>query len=570
MVIFLIIICSTFLLILMAISPFVIRRMKVEKRRKTIKRFKAQRKKPTTSADDSVLGIYLHDFTSDLDFLHTIHKALDNYTLLNRILNKGGFFIHPTDGVSVSEVFYRVGVSPEEDFYFDIAQKMKRLGIVKEKKDGYKIDEEMKSTLSEFMDYIVPKNTGELIVTALAAEDEDPSQAVTLYNQAMKKTKEFSLLIFLVCPTSLCLATILGIYIKPVLGLWSPILKGLILAYIGFGVPAMLRSLRDYHNGVISIYAPKKESAFYIVNALSAGPYFLFEQILITLAAIFPALLAVFPLIGFGLMCSKLIGIPLSLFIIASAVIGSATFCYALPAVLADMWYGDLWPPIIGLKVLWAGLRANIGGVFGYFSVCMVSYVFYWIEFGNPLLKEYFPVEELLINGLSGFFLALALSQGKLSNQMTAFIRLGLSRCHIRQHNWGLGRLPLRQIFTENTCEALEEDGCRALCNCLTNHLIALMFPILEGYRRRDLDEHIDRAEEIIEEGKVINKDIWRTNIKLNKLLSEDEGLRRVMDQAIERWGFQERVLRYPGYLLKLYVGVGVIFFFWLIYQAFR
>ena len=381
--------------------------------------------------------------------------------------------------------------------------------------------------------YREPASVRRRIITALEVEDKDPREALKLYRQAKKQNEEFSFFIFLISLTAPLLASVLALRVSLISGRFIGLLAFIIEAYIGFGVPIMLRAFRDRRNGVISLLAPQQSRAFWL-NAAFAGPFFLIRGAWLIVTAILFTLLVLSPLLVMLLFDFRdgVINDPST----ASAlnILFFPIFCIVLLLLWADIRLDDLTPPRNIVNILFAAIRSNILEILENLSVIAAGFVIVSLQ-SNYSTDIFTPARLAEIEGgLAGLFLALALSRGDLSTEAKVFIFLGMSRCHMRLQNWGSARALLRPVDADDICECLVQDDSKNLCECLNGQL----WRVIEGIRLRsqpgNLGLDIDRAKEICESG-VPDREIWIKNIEANQRLVQGEGIRTALDRATKR-----------------------------------
>jgi len=410
---------------------------------------------------------------------------------------------------------------------------------------------------------------GERIMTAISAESENPREALKLYLQTKKQNEEFSILIFITSFTAPILATILALRLSEISERFSTVLFYIILAYVGFGVPAMLRAFRDRHNGIVSLFAPK-ESRWFWINAVVAGPFLLFQRLLLILTGILFAFLTMGPLLAILLLCDNLqFGITENPYImIVVEVLAAGSGLLIILTLLADVRFSDLLPPVIGVKILFAAFRRNKYEVFEHFSILMLGYVFVVLKLGDSAIILTPSLEAVIGGVLSGLFLALALAHGDLSTEAMVFIQLGMSRCHIRLQNWASALVQLKPVDRKNICEFVAQDDCRKLCGYLSHHLMSVIEGVRLGSKPCDLEVDIDRAKEI-GESDFPDSEIWIKNIRANQVLIEGEEVRAALDRATKQRHLLERI-DFDDLLgfLRLYWGIGIICFLWWLFRV--
>ncbi len=403
----------------------------------------------------------------------------------------------------------------------------------------------------------------ERIRTAINTESDDPREALKLYRQAKKKNTDFSILIFITSLFAPILATVLALNSLLISERLGSILSYIIIAYAGFGVPAMLRAFRDRRNGVVSIYAPKELKWFWI-NAVFAGPFLMFRGLLLIVTGILFSVLIILPLtamlllsvdFGFGIIENPYIMTTLDVLAALSGLI-------ILLTLLADVRFSKLLPLVTGVKILFAAIMRNIQEVLEHFSLWSLGYVIVAINLGYPALILTSSLEAMIGGVLSGIFLALALSRGFYSTTVRVIIELGMCRCHIRLQNWGQAEL-LRPVDSMDISEDIEREDCRKICGYLSNHLMSLLEGIRLGYQPSNLDLNIERANEL-SEADIPDREIWKMNIRANQLLAEDAAIRSALDRAKKRRSLVERIdFDVCLLLFQWYWGVGIICFVW-------
>lgn len=408
----------------------------------------------------------------------------------------------------------------------------------------------------------------ELIITAINTESDNPREALRLYRQAKKKNADFSILIFVTSLFAPILATVLALNSSFISERLGSILSYIIIAYVGFGVPAMLRAFRDRVNGVVSIYAPKELKWFWI-NAVFAGPFLMFRGLLLIVTGILFSVLIILPLTAMLLLSASLgFGIIENQYIMTTLdVLAALSGLIILLTLLADVRFSQLLPLVTGVKVLFAAVWRNIQEVLEHFSFWSLGYVIVAINLGYPALILTSSLEAMIGGVLSGIFLALALSRGFYSTTVRAIIELGICRCHIRLQNWGHAEL-LRPVDSLDISEDIEREDCRVLCRYLSNHLMSLLEGIRLGYQPSNLDLNIERANEL-SEADIPDKEIWKMNIRANQLLAEDAGIRSALGRAKKRRSLVERIdFDIFLQLFQWYWGVGIICFVWWFFRV--
>ncbi|MCK9400948.1 MAG: DUF3592 domain-containing protein [Bacteroidales bacterium] len=409
----------------------------------------------------------------------------------------------------------------------------------------------------------------ERIMSAISAESENPREALKLYRQAKKQNEEFSVLIFVISFAAPILATVLALCSSLISERFSEVLYYVILACVGFGVPAMLRAFRDRHNGIVSIFAPKEPRWFWI-NVVIAGPFLLFRNLLLILTGILFAFLAMGPLLAILLLCGDLqCGITENPYIMTVVdVLAAGSGLVIILKLLADVRSDDLLPPVIGIKILFAALRRNRNEVFEHFSILLLGYVFVALKSGNSAIILAPSFEAVILSVLSGLFLALSLARGDLSTETMVFIHLGMSRCHIRLQNWASALVQLKPVDKTSICEFVERDDCRKLCGYLSHHLMSVIEGVRLGYQPGDLEDCIDRAKETGVPD-IPDSRIWIKNIRENQLLVEGEEVRAALGRTTKHRCLLERIdFDYLLGFFGWYWGAGIICFIWWLFRV--
>jgi uncharacterized protein DUF3592 len=373
----------------------------------------------------------------------------------------------------------------------------------------------------------------ERILAAITVENENPSEALKLYRQAKKQNEEFSVFIFIVSLIAPLLASVLAFRSSLISGRFSSVvLEFVILAYVGFGVPIMLRGFRDRRNGVVSLFSPEGSRGFWI-NAVVGGPFFLIRGAWLIVTAIVFSLVVLSPFVVMvvldvrdGVINNPALTIGLHLFV--------PVFCIILLFLWADIRLDDLMPPRNIVNISFAAIRRNILEILENLSAIAAWCVIVSLQ-SNYATDLFTPARSALIEGgFSGLFLALALSRGDLSTDVTIFISLGMSRCHMRLQNWGSARILLRPVDADDICECVAPEDSRKLCKCLSGHLWSVIEGIRLRFQPRDLDLLVDRAKEIVASG-VSYKELWIKNTEANRLLVHGEVVRAALDRATKR-----------------------------------
>jgi len=409
----------------------------------------------------------------------------------------------------------------------------------------------------------------ERIMAAISAESENPREALKLYHQAKKQNEEFNILIFVISFAAPIVATVLALRSSLISERFSAVLYYVILACVGFGVPAMLKAFRDRLYGIVSIFAPKEPRWFWI-NAVIAGPFLLFRNLLLILNGIVLALLAIGPLLAIFLLCDNFqFGITGNPYVInVVGVLAAGIGLVIILKLLADVQFDHLLPPVIGVKILFASIRRNRNEIFEHFSILLLGYVFVALKSGNSAIILAPSFEAVILSVLSGLFLALSLARGDLSTETMVFIHLGMSRCNIRLQNWASALVQLKPVDKTSICEFVEQDDCRKLCGNLSHHLMSVIDGVRLGYQPDDLEACIDRAKEVVGSD-VPDKGIWIENIRANQVLVEGEEVRAALDRATKHRRLLERIdFDYLLGFFGWYWGAGIICFIWWLFRV--
>ena len=407
----------------------------------------------------------------------------------------------------------------------------------------------------------------EHIRAAITLEDENPREALKLYRQAKKQNEEFSVFIFLVSLFAPLLASVFAFRSSLMSWRFGLVLEFVILAYVGFGVPIMLRGSRDRRNGVVSLFAPESSRGSWF-NAVFGGPFFLIRGAWLVVTAILLSLVVLLPFVVIFVLVMR-DGVrsgPVE----TIGYLFFPVFTIILLFLWADIRLDDLTPPRNIINILFAAIRRNILEILENLAAIAALGVIVSLQ-SNYATDLFTPSRQALIEGgLSGLFLALSLSRGDLSTNVNVFISLGMSRCHMRLQNWGSARVLLRPVDADDICDCVAREESRKLCKSLRNHLWVVIEGIRLRYQPRDLDRFVDGAKEIVESG-VSDKELWVKNIEANQLLVQGEVVRAALDRATKRRRWFKPIVLSPVWqnVLAKLVGiliwvVVIIFFLWL------
>lgn len=397
---------------------------------------------------------------------------------------------------------------------------------------------------------------------ALELEEQDPNRAIRIYRVAEKMNTQVSPAVVILALFGPPLAFVLAYHLAPLGGQYGVYIAGAIMAYLGFG-PAVLYRLQFDDWGGRAAECSGRGS---LLNLVLAPPLSMIEQVLVCMMA--GGLLAVWfgPAAGVFVLLSEFGWIPdinSPGFQVAAGLAAGAAGLYALLAVLADMAYGDLWPPVGGLGYLFAHLRANTKGVLSYFAVWLSAPLFAILGgWSTGFILTPF-VEVTILGCLSGVFLAIALSPRSLSVDNEVRIYLGLSRCNLRKRRYAAGRVPLRRMFVRNTSKGLLKKVDRSICNLLNGHLSLFWDSRTLGVRVADrhFTERLDRADELCgtkQYNEAVNiwetaADYWRPMIEVHRELMESDSWNEFLDRA-ENQGKLGSPGLFAGYFL---LGIG-------------
>lgn len=403
------------------------------------------------------------------------------------------------------------------------------------------------------------------ILAAIAVEDENAREALKLYRQAKKQNQEFSVFIFIVSLFAPVLASVLAFRSSLISGRFTRVvLEFVILAFVGFGVPIMLRALRDRRNKVVSLFAPE-DSRWFWINAAVGGPFFLIRGAWLIVTAILFSLVVLSPFVVMLVLDAR-DGVINNPALTIGAYLFFPVFCIILLFLWADIRLDDLMPPRNIVNILFAAIRRNILEILENLSAIAAGCVIVSLQ-SNYATDILTPAGSAMIEGLlSGLFLAFALSRGDLSTDVNVFISLGMSRCHMHLQNWGSARILLRPVDADDICECVVPEDSKKLCEWLSGHLWSVIEGIRLRFQPHDLDLCIDRAKEIVESD-VPDKEIWIKNIEANRLLVHGEVVRAALDRATKRRRWVKPIVLSPFWedvLAKLF---GILF--WLVVTIF-
>lgn len=414
--------------------------------------------------------------------------------------------------------------------------------------------------------YKEPVTVRERILEAISVEAESPREALKLYGQAKKQSEEFSVFIFVVSFAAPILASVLAFHSSLISGRFTRVvLEFVILAYVGFGVPIMLRAFRDRRNGVVSLFAPE-DSRWFWINVAVGGPFFLIRGAWLIVTAILFSLLVLLPFVVV-LVFDARDGVINNPALTIGGYLFFPVFCIILLFLWADIRLDDLMPPRNIVNILFAAIRRNILEILENLSAIAAGCVIVSLQ-SNYATDILTPAGSAMIEGLlSGLFLAFALSRGDLSTDVNVFISLGMSRCHMHLQNWGSARILLRPVDADDICECVVPEDSKKLCEWLSGHLWSVIEGVRLRYQPRDLDRCIDRAKEIVESD-VSDKKIWIKNIEANRLLVHGDVVRAALDRATKRRRWVKPIVLSPfwenvlGKLVAMLFWVVVIIFF--------
>lgn len=395
------------------------------------------------------------------------------------------------------------------------------------------------------------KTTRECYLQALHKERQEPSAALGLYRAAGKRNTELSSSVFVMALIGPPAASIF-VAALPAVGLqYGDIASAVIIAYLGFAPAATLSVLRR---------GPRTKSPAWDVtlSLLFSGPFFMFEQFLVLVTAAFGVLLWLGPLLilllllhDFGWSATQSPGLLLAL-----RLFFATAGVYGLLAVLADMWYSDLWPPISGLRYMFAGLRSNVAGVWSYASVLLMTHAFLALR-THYLGLAINPVAEAGIAGCtSGIALALGLGRFPRSPSWQALIDLGITRCFVRARDWASARAVTRKMFTEDTCRRLNSKNEKRLCGLLSKHLLELTEAIRVGYRPKALDALLLEADDELHKAPH-DLSSWSLAARKHRELQNQPETEEALTSAVARAKLD------PSALLRAYFFAGFVFLAW-------
>ncbi len=401
----------------------------------------------------------------------------------------------------------------------------------------------------------VTPSVRDLILAALDAEEEEPQESLKLYQQAKQRNREFSGLVFITSLAAPLFASILAVRLE------SGILRFCILAFFGLGVPVMLRGTLDRRHGVKSRLTGKEPA---LLLPFLGGAFLFVKSTWLVLTALIFTVLALGPFVPWALVCidSRCAAMNDPEVVTALGAACLAIFGLILLMVWADIRMDDLTPPRDILKIFAVSLFRNRLEVAQYLSALAAGFVVASLESTDPVIAPSSTQIALIGGGLSGLFLALSLARGDLSSEVSAFIHLGTSRCHMRLQRWVSARVILRPVDQDDICECFPPNAFKTLCQYLCNDLWLVVEGVRLRFHPRDPN---DEAMRELAESELPDKAILLREIEANQRAIKAEETQAALHQATnQRRSVGQTVLSVLG---KLYWGTGIVSWIWWVLQ---